>query len=34
MEPPEKKILLEKKFRDVKNKQEIQKKLSQKYNTG
>ena len=26
MEPPEKKILLEKKFRDMKNKQEIQKK--------
>ena len=38
MEPAEKKIFLEKKqFREMKNKQEIQKKLSQKYrkmNTG
>ena len=34
MEPAEKKIFLEKKqFRDMKNKQEIQKKLSQKYKT-
>ena len=34
MEPAEKKISLEKKqFRDMKNKQEIQKKLSQKYKT-
>ena len=33
MEAPKQKIFLEKKVRDMKNKQEIQKKLSQKYKT-